>query len=812
MERSPEMIIGILGILKAGGAYVPIDPEYPPDRIAYLLEDTAASIALTAGTVQLPEADGLIAVNIDASTAGTEVINISVEAALIDTQDTTTVATQLRPSHLAYIIYTSGSSGRPKGVMVEHGSVVSLVTGVDYVTLDKDKVLLVTGSLSFDATTFEYWAMLLHGGKLILTSLATLLAPESLKETIRSHRVNTMWFTASWFNQLVESDLEIFAGLKTVLVGGETLSKYHLEQLLDIYPSLQLINGYGPTENTTFSLSFRIAGTGIGNSIPIGRPLNNRSAYILTASGQPGPIGACGEIFLGGAGLARGYLKRPDLTAEKFIDNPFGEGRLYRTGDLGRWRRDGNIEFLGRIDGQVKIRGYRIEPGEIESALVQSGLVRQAVVLCKEDTPGNKQLIACLVPAASYSYTSALTHLRAVLPEYMVPSLLIELDTLPLTPNGKTDRRALLQLDLSTAAQPPYTPPASPLEAQLAAIWSNLLSVERVGRHDNFFQLGGHSLLAMRLVAAIKKELSIGLSVSELIKNPTIIESANYIKENLDKLVLKKMSLENGHLLPLNATKNGKIIFFVPAVKGISSGLEELARELANDFQVYGLQMMGLFENEIPFETMAEIAAQNIKWIKTIQPHGPYFIAGHSYGGYVAYEMARQFAKDGEEIGLPVIIDTSPYYPDLSTVGGDSIFLLTKEIFENYKSIEKLFPGWMENLKQGLKGISLVDYPSYIGKALKDLFPKPDENIDFVLRLISLQVSNFLLKYEVTEKINAEGLIIAASESRCDEISGWSDYFRSSSFSIIQGSHGTIINDQGAIEMARIISEYIIKV
>ena len=302
--------------------------------------------------------------------------------------------------------------------------------------------------------------------------------------------------------------------------------------------------------------------------------------------------------------------------------------------------------------------------------------------------------------------------------------------------------------------------------------------------------------------------MSIQLSIGEVIKHPTIIESANYIKANIAKLVFKNMTLENGHIFPLTSAQKDKVIFFAPSIKGICAGIEEVAQALSGDFQVYGLQMMGLFEKEIPFKTMEEIAAQNIKWMKTIQPNGLYIFAGHSYAGYIVYEMAKQIARDGEETCLPVIIDVTPDYPDLSQANKEPLFMVTKEIFENYNMIEKLFPDWMEKLKVELSDIPLEEYSSYLEKALKNLFPVLDENIEFVIRLISLEANNFLMRYEINEKINSEAIVIAASESPYDDILGWSNYFQSPSYFVVQGDHGSIVNEQGAIEIARIINEY----
>ena len=498
IERSPGMIIGILGILKARGAYVPIDPEYPQDRITYMLEDTRAEVVLSSKESRE---------RLKGSNA--EVIMLDGDWEMISGQAATDLPDKPQPGQLAYVIYTSGSTGRPKGVMIEHRGVVSLVKGVDYVSMNERNTLLVTGSPSFDATTFEYWGMLLNGGRLILCRIEELLDSEFLKAAISSHIVNIMWFTSSWFNLLVENCPEVFAGLDTVLVGGEKLSERHIKKIRMNYPSLNLINGYGPTENTTFSLTYPITNVEIENSIPIGHPLSNRKAYVLNIKDQSlVPIGVSGEIYIGGAGLSRGYLNLPGLTAEKFIADPFSKDaqvRLYRTGDLGRWDAEGNIEYLGRIDEQVKIRGYRIELGEIESVLEQSGLVRQAVVLAKTDKQGTKRLVGYIVPEGTAEKGEIQKYLQEKLPEYMVPALWVVLDRLPLTPNGKTDKKALPDPEHVDLSGREYIAPGNETEAALAATWQELLGQERIGVHDNFFELGGDSILTIQVVRRMRR-------------------------------------------------------------------------------------------------------------------------------------------------------------------------------------------------------------------------------------------------------------------------------------------------------------------
>ncbi|GAA3937011.1 hypothetical protein GCM10022209_34820 [Chitinophaga oryziterrae] len=383
LDRSPELIIAILGILKAGGVYVPIDTEYPKDRIAYMLADTGCTLAIT--------------VSEHVSSLNSDIALVLMDQEPLAAMPATAVKSRVTPDAMAYVIYTSGSTGRPKGTMVTHRNVVSLATGGNFVPLGKDDVLLSTGSPSFDATTIEYWGMLLNGGQLVLCPQNNLLDNALLKQEIHNRNITKMWFTASWFNQLVDDDIKIFEGLSAVMAGGEKLSEDHIRKFRKTWPGITVINGYGPTENTTFSLTYPISD--IGKTIPIGRPLGNRSAYVLDALLQPVPVGIAGELYVGGAGVSRGYLNQPELTAEKFIPDPYSPGaKLYRTGDKARWLPDGNVEYLGRIDDQVKIRGFRIEPGEIERTLNNLDEVAASAVVVKQLASTEKRLVSYYVP------------------------------------------------------------------------------------------------------------------------------------------------------------------------------------------------------------------------------------------------------------------------------------------------------------------------------------------------------------------------------------------------------------------------------
>ena len=409
LERSPDLIIAILGILKSGGAYVPIDPEYPAERIQFMLQDTGARLLLS-NRECLDKLDNL---------ENQLIILLDEDWNQISQEPIVSPNMAGNGKDLAYVMYTSGSTGKPKGVMIENRNVVSLVRGTGYVNLSGKNVLLSTGSPSFDASSFEYWAMLLNGGELVLCPEQTLLNGDLLKQEIRNRKVNMMWFTSGLLNQWVELDMTVFEGLRTVLAGGEKLSEKHIEKLRNRHPSLEIINGYGPTENTSFSLTYSIREWQITKPVPIGKPLNNRTAYVLDRQLRLCSVGVMGELYVGGAGVGRGYLNRPDLTKEKFIPDPFSTepgAKMYRTGDLARILPDGNLEFHGRLDDQVKIRGFRIEPSEIESVLLQFPSVQQAVVIAKEDPASEKRLIAYVVPKGEFSKENMTEFLQSKLP------------------------------------------------------------------------------------------------------------------------------------------------------------------------------------------------------------------------------------------------------------------------------------------------------------------------------------------------------------------------------------------------------------
>jgi amino acid adenylation domain-containing protein len=527
-RRSPAMIVGLLGILKAGGTYVPLDPSLPAERLAWMLADSGARVLL--GPPELLA--GLPA-------GGTTAAIVELAAGPADSADESGPEPRgPLPGSLAYVMYTSGSTGRPKGVGVTHRNIVRLVRGSGFADLGAEQVFLQLAPVSFDAATLEIWAPLLNGGRLAL------LPPrqpslEELEEAIARFGVTSLWLTAGLFHQVVDGRLEALRPLRQLLAGGDVLSPPHVRRALAALPGLTLINGYGPTEGTTFTCCFAMtAPEQAGEPVPIGRPIGNTRAYVLGADLRPVPIGAWGELCAGGDGLARGYLGRPDLTAERFVPDPFAAagGRLYRTGDIVRFRPDGRIDFRGRRDGQVKLRGFRVELGEIESALARHPTVGAAAVAARDDGgPIGRRLVAYVVPRPHAEREGLAVELRralaAELPEPMIPSAFVLLDALPLTPNGKVDRAALPAPDGVAEGAPEWVPPATPLEELVARVAADVLGREQVGMRDNFFDLGGHSLLATQLVSRLTQEHGIGVTLRMVFDAADLGELADRVVE-----------------------------------------------------------------------------------------------------------------------------------------------------------------------------------------------------------------------------------------------------------------------------------------
>jgi amino acid adenylation domain-containing protein len=525
LNRSVEAVMALLAILKAGGAYVPLDPAYPRERLAFMLEDTAAPVILTLSS-HLPSLPGL---------EGRQVVVLDHERERIAARSASDPESGAGADHLAYIIYTSGSTGRPKGVAVPHRAVTRLVRGTRFAALTAGETWLCFAPIAFDASTLEIWGCLANGGRLVVFPSYTPSLQE-LGQAIEGEGVTSLWLTSGLFHQMVDGALDSLRGVRQLLAGGDVLSAPHVERVLARFPDLTLINGYGPTENTTFTCCHRLRGPQrLAGSVPIGRPVDGTRGLLLDPRLQPAPIGSAGELSAGGEGLARGYLNRPELTAERFVPDPASQepgARLYRTGDLARHLPDGSIEFLGRIDHQVKIRGFRIEPGEVEAALCAHPRVQEAVVLAREDAPGEKRLVAYVVAEEGALPPDLRSFLRERLPEPMLPAAFVWMEALPLDPNGKVDRKALPAPGVDGPERDPRVrrAPRNPVEELLAGIWAEVMRIEPPGVDENFFDLGGHSLLATWVVSRVREVCAVDLPLVALFEGPTVAELAGQVE------------------------------------------------------------------------------------------------------------------------------------------------------------------------------------------------------------------------------------------------------------------------------------------
>lgn len=548
LERSIELVVALVGIVKAGAAYLPLDPEHPDRRLALMLADAGAPLLLcdAAGAGRLEGLSGARVVSLDAEEAHVEQAH---EPALgaeprsgaldADTPAAETPAAESRdiplcaagPESLAYVVYTSGSTGRPKGVGVPHRAVLRLVRHTNYVEIGPEDVVGLASNASFDALTFELWGALLNGARLEIVGSEERLSPGALTERIEAAGISVLLLTTAIFNAVARERPAAFAPLRYLLFGGEVVDPHSVARVLAEGPPQHLLHIYGPTESTTFATFHPVLARDTrpgAATIPIGRPVSGTELYVLDRHRQPVPAGAAGELYIGGEGLARGYLSDPELTAERFIAHPFfeqGGSRLYRSGDRVRWTPEGRLEFLGRIDQQVKIRGFRVEPGEIEACLCAHPGVEQAAVVAHEELRGERRLVAYLVPARAEAPAVAelRAHVRHTLPEQMVPSAFVVLDALPLTPNGKVDRRALPTPDEGERIPDPQRRASrGPLEARLAEIWADVLGLDQVGVNDDFFDLGGHSLLATQVVSRVGEAFGVELPLRRLFEAPTV--------------------------------------------------------------------------------------------------------------------------------------------------------------------------------------------------------------------------------------------------------------------------------------------------
>ncbi len=638
VERSAEMLVGLLGIMKAGGAYVPVDPAYPAERQAFMLQNSQAPVIVTQERLLagLP-LDGLRVVCLDRDWPVIE--QLPAESPHIETT----------PEQLAYVIYTSGSTGQPKGVQIPHRALVNFLETMRRVPgLSADDVLVAVTTLSFDIAGLELYLPLLVGARVVVAPGPIVSDPRALAQLLADSRATIMQATPTTWRMLLDSGWRPDAGLRA-LCGGEPLPVALADRLVGL--GVELWNMYGPTETTIWSTCARI--TTQGETLTIGRPIANTTIYILDKHLEPVPVGVAGELWIGGDGLARGYRGREDLTRERFIAHPFDPGpgrRIYRTGDLARYRADGQIEFLGRIDTQVKVRGFRIELGEIETTLTRHPGVSEAVVIARGSS-GEAELAAYVIPkGAPVAALELRAHAGRTLPAYMVPSTVSSLDAFPMTPNGKVDRKALPEPIRERSAERELVAPRTALERQLAAIWERELEISPIGVTDDFFELGVTSIVAATLFAAIEHELGNHLPLGAIFRAPTIEKLAAMLEAGAGESRWTS-------LIPIQPEGTQPPIFCVHGGAGTILHLAALARRLGGDQPFYGLQSRGLYGGATPLKSVEEMAAHYLSEMREVHRGGPWRLAGYCFGTIVAFELAQRLLAAGEEVQLLVMFN-----------------------------------------------------------------------------------------------------------------------------------------------------------
>ena len=706
VERSLEMIIGLLGILKAGAAYVPIDPNYPEDRIQLIIQDSGISVFLTQSFLEnkLPLSQF-----------------ISLDEFNFESFSSQNLTPQSQPNHLAYVIYTSGSTGRPKGVMIEHQGLtnMTLAWANKWQVYSQSRVLQMS-SFSFDMSVAEISITLAKGACLYLIKKEMLLSGEALLNFLSQKQISHILLSPSLLSIVSNSPLP---ALKTITVGGEACSA---ELVNKWEKGRNLFNGYGPTESTVCTTVALCHPN--GKTPPIGKPLANLRVYILDNNQQILPPGIPGELCIAGVGLARGYLNRPDLTAEKFIEvNLLGKTeRIYQTGDLARWLHDGNLEFLGRIDHQIKLRGFRIELGEIEAILLEHPSVKEALVNLYQ-TENNQQLVAYVTAEPTSDLSNQLKqHLKSRVPDYMIPAHIMRLDGFPLTPNGKIDRKALPTPNIEV--QSVYQPPRNEIEQKLTDIWSEVLDGQKIGIHDNFFDLGGHSILAIKLLNQIQESFEQKLSLSRLFQNPTIAQLAQQLSQI-------EVQPSRSDLLVLQPSGEATPLFCVAGANGHAFYFRDLAMNFTSERPVYGLETPGR-DGSHPLPTSVEAHARSlIKTLRQQQPQGPYILTGYSSGCAIALEMAFQLEQQAETISLLGIFDAGLVVnPDYITQRSDLDWI--------WNMIERI---------EAIKGVSLdLEY--------QQLEAQPDDQSRWDMAADSLYRHNVLPEHSTLDllKTNLE--------------------------------------------------------
>ncbi|MCP5054140.1 MAG: amino acid adenylation domain-containing protein [bacterium] len=779
-ERSMEMVSGMLGILKAGSAYLSIDPDYPQERIDFMLEDSGAAVVISSGVPCSGPPHPNATKNSPISTSSS--------------------------SGPACIMYTSGSTGRPKGTVISHRAVVRLVCNNHYVDFSHQPSVLQMAPVSFDASTFELWGPLLNGGRCILFPGRDIDIP-TLGTILRKHCISILWLTSALFNTVLDESPPVLTPVRQLAVGGEALSVLHVRRALEHLPRTRLINGYGPTEGTTFTCTYPIPPSLPADtaSIPIGRPIANTRVYILDSHSQPVPIGAAGELVIAGDGLALGYLNQPELTMEKFEKRKF---ELYKTGDLARWLPDGNIQFLGRSDRQMKIRGFRIEPGEIERILKMHPTVSNAIVTCREESPCLGQLEAYVTtPDGCTTEPDELRDfLRQKLPGFMVPAQFATLDAFPLTPNGKVDYNALpepVHISRSCNADTHCIAPRDDLERQLVKFWQTLLRVESIGIRDNFFDLGGYSLLAVRLFHRIEISFGKKLPVSTLFHAPTV--------ETLAALLRKGESpFSSSSLVLIRPGGSKPPFFFMHHAEGGVLDYRELALRIESGHPIYGVHAKPDGQTLAVYKDIKQAARYYAEIIKTAAGNGPIMMGGHSFGGIVALETASLLVSQGKTVALLAIIETRA--PGTRRLPGNKVLRFQLRTYLErckFHCLRLLHMPWKKRW-----GYALMKLTTLFVKVNGHLKPysgrlgvlgsgKPPVRTGGNANLLTLLAGSGFIREGYPGKITLFKASIQLPTYQQEDY-GWSQYACGGvEVYVVKGEHGNLIKDPYAVELSQ---------
>jgi amino acid adenylation domain-containing protein len=800
-DRSFEMIIGLIAIMKAGASYLPLDTALPEDRILQMIKDSGVIMLLTDENKHKKFSQHI------------KTCNLSDDE--INKEQKTNLQLHRSSSSIAYIIYTSGSTGSPKGVMISHRSVMNLIHsqtklhGVD----ETDKILQFS-TIAFDASVEQIWLALLNGASLVLINKDILRDQQLFNEYIADQGITHLDVTPSFLESL---NLVDASALKRIIIGGEECKALLAKKLASRYA---LYNEYGPTETTVTSIARKIEPSDMtGIKIPIGKPINNTKAYILGSRQELLPIGSAGELCIGGDGLAKGYLNDALLTATKFINNPFiPKQHIYRTGDKARWLPGGNIEFLGRLDEQVKIRGFRIELGEIETLLGKYELIKEVVVIVKEEE-NEKQIIAYYVAEAAIDSSKLYEFLSGKLPDYMIPLYFVHLKNLPVNMNGKVNRKALPVPERIAGAD--YLPPTNETEEKLTAIWAEVLRIDKkvISINKSFFELGGHSLSTIRLGFLIKKEFDYEISLTDIFKSPTIKAIARQLQFN----DIKIEKTTNCLTLLKKDKKTSPNLFFVHDGSGDIQGYIKLTEQL-HTYNCWGIRSKTLEGFEPRNTSVEQLAESYLKDIRSMQAIGPYNIAGWSYGGLIALEITKQLEKAGEQVDLLLIIDSQFPFAELNDKApeikefswADEKSLLSNlfenkiEHLEHTKTIAELWTKTVPLLKEST--VSFESIKNYVPVDFRTIIPHFDQlSVEQLVAYVNTirTLENALMRYQPLNQIAASILYIKAAESACNRELIESYFTQEIQFVEIPGNHFSIMEEPVVSQLVRGIEEYV---